>query len=639
MKATAESLQQESALAERAAGYWLLGAAVVVLLPHVPRLPMWFTALLAVLLYRQYGTLFGRDAGSALLAAMLALKFLELRRLRDYVLSVLLIYFLIAIGFLYSQAMWLVVYLLAVFVLTTATLIRLAVPGARARFALRLAGVLLLQALPLMLAMHLLFPRLQGALWGVPQDAYAGLSGLSDELHPGSIRELSLSEDIAFRAYFHGAPPAPAQRYWRTLVLWSTDGQRWTRGAEPRASLAYDAQDAPLSYSIMLEPSNKPWLPALDLPVQAPPGTRLRAGFVLEATTPVRERLGLELSAHTRYRMQQLGASEQRAALQRPERISPRILGLVAHWRATTHGDAELVRAALAYFRSENFSYTLEPPLLGDDPVDEFLFESRRGYCEHYASAFVTLMRVATIPARVVIGYQGGEYNPAGNYLMVRQSDAHAWAEVWLTDQGWVRVDPTAAIAPERIDYGADGLRRLLARGAQLGGLRADALRDMLTLDVFERARQQLRLTWDAANSTWQRWVLGYTQARQRELLARLGFEDVHPAQLIGLLALLIALVMGVYVIATRPRAPRLDPLQRAYGHFCRKLGRIGLVRAPQEGALAFAERICRQRPELSASILTITHLYLRLRYGGIQDMDQCRELINRVSALRVPRP
>jgi hypothetical protein len=248
-------------------------------------------------------------------------------------------------------------------------------------------------------------------------------------------------------------------------------------------------------------------------------------------------------------------------------------------------------------------------------------------------------MRVAAIPARVVIGYQGGEYNPAGNYLMVRQSDAHAWAEVWLTDQGWVRVDPTAAIAPERIDYGADGLRRLLARGAQLGGLRADALRDMLTLDVFERARQQLRLTWDAANSTWQRWVLGYTQARQRELLARLGFEDVHPAQLIGLLALLIALVMGVYVIATRPRAPRLDPLQRAYGHFCRKLGRIGLVRAPQEGALAFAERICRQRPELSASILTITHLYLRLRYGGIQDMDQCRELINRVSALRVPRP
>ena len=265
MKSTPEALQQENALAERAAGYWLLGAAVVVLLPHVPRLPVWLstvlaalfawrffmlqrawpapnrwwrwslTALLVFLLYRQYGTLFGRDAGSALLAAMLALKFMELQRLRDYVLSVLLIYFLIVIGFLYSQAMWLVVYLLAVFVLTTATLIRLAVPGARARFALRLAAVLLLQALPLMLAMHLLFPRLQGALWGLPQDAYAGLTGLSEEMHPGSINELSLSEEVAFRAHFHGALPPPAQRYWRALVLWTTDGKSWTRGAEPRA--------------------------------------------------------------------------------------------------------------------------------------------------------------------------------------------------------------------------------------------------------------------------------------------------------------------------------------------------------------------------------------------------------------------
>jgi protein-glutamine gamma-glutamyltransferase len=665
MKISPEGLQQENVLAERAAGYWLLGAAVVVLLPHVPRLPLWLSVVLAVLftwrflmlqrvwpmpnrwlrwlltvglgvlLYRQYGTLFGRDAGSALLAAMLALKFLELRRLRDYVLSVLLIYFLIAIGFLYSQAMWLVVYLLAVFVLTTATLIRLAVPGARARFALRLAGVLLLQALPLMLAMHLLFPRLQGALWGLPQDAYAGLSGLSDEMYPGSINELSLSEEIAFRVYFHAAVPLPAQRYWRVLVLWSTDGKSWTRGAEPRASLVYDALDDLLSYSLTLEPSNKPWLPALDLPVQAPPGTRLRAGFVLE-TAPVRERLSLELSAHTRYRMQQLDDSERRAALQRPEQISARILALAMQWRATMRDDAEVVRAALAYFRNENFFYTLEPPLLEDDPVDEFLFETRRGYCEHYAAAFVTLMRAAGIPARVVIGYQGGEVNPVGNYLIVRQSDAHAWAEVWLPGQGWVRVDPTAAIAPERIDYGADGLRRLLARGAHLGGLPTEALRDMLALDVFERARQQLRLNWDAANSTWQRWVLGYNQVRQRELLAWFGFEDVHPARLIGLLALLIALVMGIYVVATRPRVPRPDPLQRAYGHFCRKLGRIGFVRAPQEGALAFAERVCQQRPELGDTILNITHLYLRLRYGGMQDADQFEELIHQISALHL---
>ena len=668
MKLSPEALKQENALAERAAGYWLLGAAVVVLLPHVARLPVWlgmvlaalfawrffmlrrawpapnrwlrwfFTAMLVFLLYRQYGTLFGRDAGSALLAAMLALKFMELQRLRDYVLSVLLIYFLIVIGFLYSQAMWLVVYLLAVFVLTTATLIRLAVPGAHARFALRLAAVLLLQALPLMLAMHLLFPRLQGALWGLPQDAYAGLTGLSDEMRPGSIRELSLSEEVAFRAHFHTTLPPPAQRYWRALVLWSTDGKSWTRGADPRASLAYEALDTPLAYSLTLEPSNKPWLPALDLPVQAPSGTHLRSGFVLEASAPVRERLSLELSAHTRYRMGTLDAAERRAALQRPEQISARVQALAAHWRETAGSDAEVARAALAHFRAEKYFYTLTPPLLGDDPVDEFLFETRRGFCEHYASAFVTLMRSAGIPARVVTGYQGGEYNPAGNYLIVRQLDAHAWAEVWLPGQGWARVDPTAAIAPERIEYGADGLQRLLARGTSLGAVPPEALRGMLALDVFERARQQLRLSWDAANTAWQRWVLGYNQTRQRELLAQLGFEDTEPLRLVGLLALLVALIMGLYVIVTRQRAPRPDPVQRAYLDFCRKLARRGLVRTPQEGALAFAERVTQQLPQHADAIRTITHLYIQLRYGDVCEDAQRRVFAHQIAAFRPPR-
>ena len=665
MKATPEILKLENALAERAAGYWLLGAAVVVLLPHVARLPVWLstvlaalfawrffiiqrawpapnrwlrwllTALLVFLLYRQYGTLLGRDAGSALLAAMLALKFMELQRLRDYVLCVLLIYFLIVIGFLYSQAMWLVVYLLAVFVLTTATLIRLAVPGARTRFALRLAAVLLLQALPLMLAMHLLFPRLQGALWVLPLDAYAGLTGLSDEMHPGSINELSYSDEVAFRAHFHGDLPPPAQRYWRALVLWTTDGKSWTRGANPRGGLAYEAQDAPLAYSLTLEPSNKPWLPALDLPVRAPLGTRLRSGFVLEASTPVRERLSLELSAHTRYRMSTLETAERRAALQRPEQISPRVQALAAHWRATAGSDAEVVRMALAHFRTEKYFYTLTPPLLGDDPVDEFLFETRRGFCEHYAAAFATLMRSAGIPTRVVTGYQGGEYNPAGNYLIVRQLDAHAWAEVWLPGQGWARVDPTAAIAPERIEYGADGLRRLFARNASLGAVPPEALRDMLALDAFERARQQLRLSWDAANTAWQRWVLGYNQARQRDLLARLGFEDVNPLRLVGVLALLISLVMGAYVVATRRRAPRPDPVQRAYYDFCRKLAHIGLTRAPQEGALDYAGHCARCRPDLGIPVHAITDLYLHLRYGSSDAIADTQELAKLVAQFR----
>lgn len=668
MKSTPEAVRQESVLAERAAGYWLLGAAIVVLLPHVSRLPIWLSAVLAVLfawrffmiqrvwpapgrwwrwsltalliflLYRHYGTLFGRDAGSALLAAMLALKFLELQRLRDYVLSVLLIYFLIVLGFLYSQAMWLVVYLAAVFVLTTATLVRLAVPGARARFALRLAGVLMLQALPLMLAMHLLFPRLQGALWGLPQDAHAGLTGLSDQMYPGSIHELSLSEDIAFRAHFHGAVPAPAQRYWRALVLWTTDGKGWTRGMMAQTQLNYEALGSPVSYTLTPEPANKPWLPALDLPAQIPPGTRLRSGLVLETVRPAHGRLSLEMSAHTKYRMKDLQRGERSAGLQRPETISPRVQALAAGWRRAARSDTEVISTALAHFRTEKFFYTLQPPALEDDPVDEFLFETRRGYCEHYAAAFVTLMRIAGIPSRVVTGYQGGELNPSGNYLIVRQLDAHAWAEVWLPGQGWTRVDPTAAVAPERIEYGTEGIRRLLARGAALGGMPAETLRDLLALSSFEQVQHQLRLSWDAANSAWQRWVLSYDQARQRELLARFGFEDVNPLRLFGLLALLVALIMGLYVLLTRRRAPRPDPVQRAYFAFCRKLAQFGLVRAPQEGALSFSERGARQLPQLADAINAITHLYLRLRYGGNEDVELLREFTRQVAEFRPQR-
>jgi len=668
MKPASEVLKRENALAERAAGYWLLGAAVVVLLPHVPRLPVWLGAVLAVLfawrflvvkrawpapnrwvrwsltvvlvflLYRQYGTLFGRDAGSALLATMLALKFLELQRLRDYVLGVLLIYFLIVLGFLYSQAMWLVVYLVAVFVLTTATLVRLAVPGARARFALRLAGVLMLQALPLMLAMHLLFPRLQGALWGLPHDAHAGLTGLSEEMYPGSINELSLSEDVAFRAHFQGAVPPPPQRYWRALVLWTTDGKGWTRGLTAPAQLNHEAQGAAISYTLTPEPANRPWLPALDLPAQIPPGTRLRSGLVLETAAPVRGRLSLEMSAHTQYRMYDLQESERRAGLQRPDSISPRVQDLAARWRRSAHSDADVVSMALTHFRTEKFFYTLEPPALEEDPVDEFLFETRRGYCEHYAAAFVTLMRSAGIPARVVTGYQGGEFNPAGNYLIVRQLDAHAWAEVWLPGQGWARVDPTAAIAPERIEYGTEGIRRLLARGAALGRLPSEALRDLLALGALEQVRQQLRLSWDAANTAWQRWVLGYDQSRQRELLAQLGFDDVNPLRLFGLLALLVALVMGLYVVLTRRRMPRPDPVQRAYFAFCRKLAQTGLVRAPAEGALVFAARGAALLPKSADDIHAISRLYLGLRYGDLAADGAQQELRARVGRFRPAR-
>jgi transglutaminase-like putative cysteine protease len=656
------------ALPERAAGYWLLAAAVIVLLPHIARFPLWFTAtlaglfawrtlmlrrnwpaphrwlrfgltlLLATLVYRQYGTLFGRDAGSALLAVMLALKFFEMRRVRDYMLGVFLVYFLIVIGFLYSQAPWLVAYLFGVFVFSTATLIRLALPGSGARYTLRLAGVLLLQALPLMLAMHVLFPRIQGTLWALPQDAYAGRSGLSEELHPGSINELSLSEEVAFRVHFAGAAPPPAQRYWRALVLWSTNGQTWTRAGEPRrpAGTGFEPDAPALAYSITLEPNAKPWLPALDLPAGAPPGVRARAGFVFETIRPAgQERRRFELVSHPRYRTGALDASERRATLRLPEQVSDRLRALARRWRQAARDDAAVVSAALQYFRVENFYYTLQPPPLGDDPMDEFLFETRRGYCEYYAAAFALLMRAAGIPARVVLGYQGGEFNPAGNYYIVRQSDAHAWAEVWLAGSGWVRVDPTAAIAPERIEYGSEGVRRLLARGAALGRLPVEALRGMLSRDWFERAAEQARLTWDAFNTGWHRWVLDYGRERQRELLARLGIADVTPGKLAGLLAFLLTALILVYTLPGLLRPAAHDPVLRAYQAFCRKLAQAGVVRAPAEGALSLAARGAALLPEQAEDIHAISRLYLDLRYGGHLSDTAHQELNLRVTRFR----
>jgi transglutaminase-like putative cysteine protease len=663
MKTVADRSSPENALAERSAGPWLLVGAVVVLLPHVTHLPYWLSAVLALLfawrffilqrgwpaprrwlryaitlllvalLVRHYGSLFGRDPGSALLATMLVLKLFELQRQRDYIVALFLVYFLILIGFLYSQAPWLVVYLLAAFVLTTASLVRLSVPGAQARFALRLAGVLLLQAVPLMLVMHFLFPRIQGSLWGLPGDAYSGLSGLSEEMHPGDIRELSLSEEIAFRAEFSGALPAAAQRYWRALVLWSTDGRSWKRGFEPQAQNTYDAGNGALRYTLILEPSSKPWLPALDLPANQPAGTRRRAGFVLDALRPTSSRQRFDMIAHTRYRIPAISAPERRATLQLPALSAPRARALANAWRARAADDTGVVNAALHYFHDENFHYTLQPPLLGDDPVDEFLFDTRRGFCEHYASAFVTLMRAAGVPARIVVGYQGGEVNPNGNYLIVRQSDAHAWAEVWLVKQGWVRVDPTAAVAPERIEYGAEALRRLFARGALPGALPAGMLRAALELSGFEQLLRQVRLSWDAVNTSWQSWVLDYGSARQRELLARFGLEDMNPARLIGLLALVVALLLAGYTLLSARRDRRLDPVQKSFLDYCRKLTRAGVPRLPQEGALDFARRCSQRRPDLSAAVDRITGLYLQLRYtehGGAADVQQLAQLVAR---------
>ncbi|HEY5791079.1 MAG TPA: DUF3488 and transglutaminase-like domain-containing protein, partial [Gammaproteobacteria bacterium] len=449
-----------------------LGAALLRLVQVRRRLPQlrgWLRGLLAVggfaLVLATYGTVAGRDPGIALLATMVALKLLETETPRDLYLVVFLGYFLVIANLLYSQSIPMALYLLLSVVALTATLIAAnRGPGhGELRADLRLAAVLLLQALPVMLVLFVLFPRIDEPLWHMPREQRGAISGISDEMEPGSISRLVESEELAFRVSFDGPVPPPAQRYWRGPVLWFTDGRRWRAGTPPAPEeLGYTGLGDAVGYAVTLEPHGQRWLFALDLPAEIPANASLTTDYQVLAQRPVDTQRLYRARSYPEYVTGPPSAAELRAGLQRPYRTSARVQALAQGWRDAAADDAAVVELALQHFREQPFVYTLSPPLLPGDPIDGFLFETRRGFCEHYAAAFTVLMRVAGIPARVVTGYQGGELNPLGGHLAVRQSDAHAWSEVWLPGRGWSRVDPTAAVAPERVERGIDA-------GASLG--------------------------------------------------------------------------------------------------------------------------------------------------------------------------
>jgi len=638
---------------------WLLGALLVVVAPQLWRLPLWLAllsgGLIAWRLARdhygwplpsrwlrlplvvagaagillEYRTFSGLEAGPALLTLMLSLKLLELRRYRDALVVVYIGYFLVAASFFHDQSLLAGAYLLAaVFALTTA-LVVLHHPGGTAsdsRRHLRTTGGLLLQAVPIMLVLFLLFPRLPTPLWGIPQPEGRGITGLSDTMRPGAITHLAESDAVAFRVRFpQGIPPAD-RLYWRGPVLWHTDGRTWRpRQLEERLGreAAYEAGSPAVEYTLTLEPHDRRWLFALDLPTAAPPGGRLTADYQLLAEEPVEERIRYRQRSHLDYRTPPLTPPHRRAALQLPEDAHPKARQLAAAWRESGLEGEALVKQALQHFADTPFFYTRRPPALTGDPVDQFLFESRRGFCEHYAAAFVVLMRAAGLPARVVTGYQGGEYNPMGEYLVVRQSQAHAWAEVHLGKAGWRRFDPTAAIPPERVEMAPD-LQRFRSTEALL-----PESRQLAWLAARWRA---VRQGWDNLNHSWNQWVLGYDRQQQMRLLERLGMAEHGWQALVVLLAQLLALLLTVVALWLLRRRPALrpDPALRLYQRFCSKVARRGLVRGPSEGPQEFAHRVAASQPELARQTARITALYIRLRYGG-EAGD--RELLSRLHA------
>ncbi len=584
-------------------------------------------AVIGVLL--AYKTLFGRDAGVALLMAMAACKLLEARNLRDGMVLVFLGYLLIMSNLLFSQDIPVVLYLLLVVMLMLATqvIVHRQHAGLAVLMPLQLSGKMVLSAIPVMLVLFVLFPRIPGPLWGLPKDAYKGRTGLSEEMAPGTISQLSQSDEVAFRVRFEGEIPPPGQRYWRGPVLWKFDGRRWQQYAEiiRKKPIPLSRCGSPIKYSVILEPSNQRWLFALDLPASVPPNAFMTTSFQLVNRKPVNEVYRYTVQSCLRYQTGSLTGMEYYRGLQLPENSNPRARELAEEWRQRDARPEAIVKAALALFRKQPFYYTLNPPLLGFNSVDDFIFHTRKGFCEHYASAFVFLMRAAGIPSRVVTGYQGGQYNDLGDYIIVRQSEAHAWAEVWLAGRGWVRIDPTAAVAPSRVE---SGLFAALPDGESLSFLSRRG-------GDYEWLRQ-LVLRWDTLNIIWNEWVLAYGPDRQKDVLSDLGLGQVDWEEMT--IAMLVALAILALCFAGIRWWGRFshDPVVGAWQRFCARLARKGLARGAHEGPLDFAERVISARPDLEKPVREICQLYIMLRYGSFSSPAAVRRLQRLVWRFRV---
>jgi transglutaminase-like putative cysteine protease len=565
----------------------------------------------------RFHTLNGLSAGTALLILMGAVKLMETRAQRDQFIVVGAAVFLLLAACLDRQSLlraplylihaWLCCAALAV--IAYAPTVESTTKPARFdnRAATLLAGRSLVFALPLAIMLFMFFPRLPGAFWAIPRSDEAR-TGLSDTMSPGSIANLTASYEVAFRAHFDGRPPPPEQRYWRGPVLHEFDGYTWRRTSRSLAGMQPLKYLGPeYRYRIALEPSAQRWMFSLDTATGSPgPRVFFTYDYQLVSSEPVTEVTNYSLVSHTSTRATaELSTLGRRDDTKLPYNRNPRSRELALKLRNAAASDGAYVDSVLNFFRTGGFAYTLTPPRLGPDSVDDFLFDTRLGFCGHYASAFVSLMRAGGVPARVVTGYQGGEWNPIGNYFIVRQSDAHSWAEVWLDNRGWTRVDPTGVVEPARLSRG---------------------ILDILPNAVSGPARfvwsnpwlSALLQRWDAVNTWWNDRVVKFNYADQLRLLERLGFKSPGAQELgwafgAGLIGwfLWITWQVGRGGPRTRP-----DKLARAYASLCRKLDRAGVGREPYQGPLEFANEISLRRPDLTPNVGPLLLRYAELRFA-----------------------
>ncbi len=577
-----------------------------------------------VLIFFSHSSTIGREAGLSMLLIMLALKLVEIKTKRDTLLFLYLNYFVVVTNFLYSQSILISLYLFTVVWLITTTIIAVNRQGSEIRFRahMRVSGLLITQAIPLMLVMFVLFPRISGPLWKLPKSESDGKTGLSENMSPGDISKLIKSNKIAFRVKFTSAIPETKNRYWRGPVLSHFNGRAWTVDRQLSRRIMYHHPKSTLStYTITLEPNYSKLLPALDTPVSWPNSGFMSSEHVIYAFQTVNNRFQYQLSSSNKpISRQTLPGKIRNRYLQLPQSYNPLSTTFISNFRRQHPNDISLVNNLLQYFRNNKFIYTLQPPKLGKHSVDEFMFKTRRGFCEHYANAFVVMMRMAKIPARVVTGYQGGVYNKLGDYFIVRQSDAHAWAEVWIDNQGWRRIDPTAAVSPDRIERGIEA------------SLNDDSAWTGVLYSTNSRFTG-VALYWDNMRNGWNQWVLGYGETLQNEMLAMLGLlsagwlsKTITLAVIVGGLLLLIALYYRY-----RDSFKRVEKSQAIYNRFCRKLSSADLPREPWEGPKDYVIRISAARADLHTEADKITKLYIQIRYADQPSTEKIKELAHYV--------
>jgi len=641
----------------RAALSWILLAVMLVIIPQSLRMPVWislialaciswrwliyagrlgypgrslrvlivvFTLMVSVTQLRNLGV--GLDSAASLLTLGFVFKLIEMRHKRDIYVVISLCFVMAMVQFLYSQSALVTLYISLIVLVITAAMIALnrsALVGSTGG-TLRLALKMGLQALPLTIVLFLLFPRV-APLWAVPVQNTGNGTGVTDEMSPGDIAQLGRSSSLAFRAQFEDTvPPLHEDLYWRGLVLDNFDGETWRRtrrgSAYSQAARLNDFQwnwrdrvrlgDDPIRYNIILEPTQQPWLYGLHLAEPESRNLYQSRNFEIFNNGLITKRLSYDLRTFRNSKTDLiLLDSARRRSTELPDSGNQQSLAFARDLRDTVASDRDYVYAVLAHFQQNEFYYTLSPELLGENRVDDFLFNTQEGFCEHYASSFAFLMRAVGIPSRVVVGYQGAEYNRFEDYMMVYQYNAHAWNEVWLEGEGWVRFDPTAAVSPERIEQGVEA-----------------ALRDdpgFLEQSLFSPSRlgalgwiNTMRLRLDAIEYEWNRRVVNYDEDVQFEMLSDL-LGEVTEQKVLTLLVSLAALVMvgiAFTIISAVPGRNR-DPVNRLYRQVTSELDKIGLGRRRGEGPLDYCQRVVEAKPELEESMTGLTRLYLEINY------------------------